>query len=122
LARLGLIGFCSDENSSFLRGAAEAPPLIREALFSDASNLWSENGTDLGGDEIFFEAGDISSASPRDIENSICALLAQGLRPISLGGDHSITFPIMKAIARDHSSVSILHFRRASRPLSRLSR
>lgn len=110
MARLGLIGFCSDENSSFLRGAAEAPPLIREALFSDASNLWSENGTDLGGDEIFFDAGDVSPASPRDIENSISALLAQGLRPISLGGDHSITFPIMKAIARDHPSVSILHF------------
>ncbi|MGZ8843203.1 MAG: agmatinase [Pyrinomonadaceae bacterium] len=110
MARLGLIGFCSDENSSFLHGSAEAPPLIREALFSDASNLWSENGTDLGGDEIFFEAGDVSLASPRDIENSISALLAQGLRPISLGGDHSITFPIIKAIARDHSSVSILHF------------
>jgi arginase len=65
LARLGLIGFCSDKNSSFLRGSAEAPPLIREALFSDASNLWSENGTDLGGDEIFFEAGDVSSDSRR---------------------------------------------------------
>lgn len=46
--RLGLIGFSSDQNSSFLRGAAEAPPLIRAALYSDASNLWSESGIDLG--------------------------------------------------------------------------
>lgn len=110
LARLALIGFCSDENSSFLRGAAEAPPLIREALFSDASNLWSENGTDLGRDGIFLDAGDTTPAAPKDIENSIEALLAEGLPTLSLGGDHSITFPIIKAIARKHPALSILHF------------
>jgi arginase len=108
--RLALIGFCTDENSSFLRGAAEAPPLIREALFSDASNLWSETGIDLGGDGIFFDAGDVFPASPATIESSVNDLLTQDLRPISLGGDHSITFPIVRALARKYPALSILHF------------
>lgn len=36
--------------------------------------------------------------------------MAQGRRPLALGGDHSITFPIVRAIAREYSSLSILHF------------
>lgn len=110
MAKLGLIGVCSDENSSFLRGAAEAPPLIREALFSDASNLWTESGIDLGSEGIFFDAGDVTPASPKDVEDSIRALLAQDLRPLCLGGDHSVTFPIMKAMASAHRALTILHF------------
>jgi arginase family enzyme len=49
-----LIGFPFDENSSFMRGAAEASPLIRQALFSDSSNLWTEQGIDLGADIVEF--------------------------------------------------------------------
>ena len=108
--KLGLIGFCSDENSSFLRGAAEAPPLIREALFSDASNLWTETGIDLGGDGVFFDAGDVVPTTPEKIEESVQSLLTRKLRPICLGGDHSITYPIIKAVAGEYPALSILHF------------
>lgn len=108
--RIGLVGFCSDGNSSFLRGAAEAPPLIRAALYSDASNLWSESGIDLGGEDVFFEAGDVTTDEPETIERVVSALLGQGLRPLSLGGDHSITYPIVRAVARAHPALSILHF------------
>jgi arginase len=108
--QLALVGFCADENSSFLRGAAQAPPLIRAALFSDASNLWSETGVDLGADGLIVDAGDVSPGSPDEIEDSVSSLLAKGLSPLSLGGDHSITFPITRAIARAHPALSILHF------------
>ena len=108
--RLGLIGFSSDKNSSFLRGAADAPPLIRAALFSNASNLWSESGIDLGRADVFLDVGDVTTDAPKDIEDSVGALLAQDLRPLSLGGDHSITYPIIRAVARAHSALSILHF------------
>jgi agmatinase len=108
--KVGLIGFCSDENSSFLRGAAEAPPLIREALFSDAANLWSETGIDLGQEGVLVEAGDVVPAPPASIEESVARLLAQNLCPISLGGDHSISFPILRAMARKYSALSILQF------------
>jgi len=110
MSRIGLIGFCSDKNSSFLRGAAEAPPLIREALYSDAANLWSESGIDLGRDDVFFDAGDLNTDAPKEIEGAVSGLLAQGLCPLVLGGDHSITWPIVRAIARAHPTLSILHF------------
>jgi len=112
--RLGIIGFCHDENSSFMRGTAAAPQLIRKALFSDASNLWTESGVDLGQPDIFFDAGDLDQVSGTDataaIENSITLLLSQRIRPLSLGGDHSITYPIVRALAREYPELSLLHF------------
>jgi arginase len=113
-AKLAIIGIRYDENSSFTKGAADAPPQIRAALRSDAWNLTSENGTDLSNDSIFFDAGDIEPVAGSDmltlIENSIYTLIGDGLTPISLGGDHSITHPIVRAFARKYRDLSILHF------------
>lgn len=83
LGRPTLVGIPFDGQSSYLRGAGDAPPKIREALLCDA-----------------FEA----------IEAGIGNLLDQGHRPISLGGDHSITFPIVKAFAARHRELTIIHF------------
>jgi arginase len=113
-AKLAVIGIRYDENSSFTKGAADAPPQIRAALRSDAWNLMSENGTDLSGDSTFFDAGDIEPVPGSDmnslIENSVHTLIADGLSPISLGGDHSITHPIVRAFARKYRDLSVLHF------------
>ena len=112
--KLALIGIRYDENSSFTKGAADAPPQIRAALRSDAWNLTTENGTDLSGDSTFFDAGDIEPVPGSEmsalIENSIYTLIADGLMPISLGGDHSITYPVVRAFARKYNNLSILHF------------
>lgn len=112
--KLAIIGIRYDENSSFTKGAADAPPQIRAALRSDAWNLTSENGTDLSDDSIFFDAGDIEPVAGSDmqtlIENSIYTLIADGLAPISLGGDHSVTHPIVRAFARKYKDLSVLHF------------
>jgi len=113
LCKLGIIGFPSDDNSSYLRGAANAPPLVREAFFSASSNLWSESGTDLGQPHIFFDAGDVTATAGREImtviEESIGTLLAHSLRPLSLGGDHSITYPILRALSKRYPSLSLLY-------------
>ena len=112
--KLGIVGFCYDENSSFMRGAADAPPLIREAFFSESSNLWSESGINLGQPHVFFDAGDVLPVVGKDmmvaIEDSIQHLLAHNLGPLSLGGDHSITYPIIRAVSKRYPSLSILHF------------
>ena len=39
--------------------------------------------------------------SLNDIEDFYLKLKAQGVRPLSVGGDHSITYPILKALGRD---------------------
>jgi arginase len=113
-ARLAILGIRYDENSSFTKGAADAPPQIRAALRSDAWNLTTENGTDLSGDNVFFDAGDIEPVAGSDmftlIENSIYTLIADGMAPISLGGDHSITYPIVRAFAKKYNNLSVVHF------------
>ncbi|MFN2531139.1 MAG: agmatinase [Pyrinomonadaceae bacterium] len=112
--RLALIGFRHDENSSYMKGAADAPPQIRAALRSESWNLTSESGIDLGVENTFFDAGDIEPLPGGDMfsifERSIITLLNDGLTPISLGGDHSITYPIIKAFKQKYPALTILHF------------
>ncbi|MBL8186485.1 MAG: arginase family protein, partial [Acidobacteria bacterium] len=108
-----LIGIPWDEMSSFMRGAAEAPPLIRAALFSEASNPFSESGLAVTREAIY-DAGDIAATNGEamlaQIEAGITTLLEQGFQPISLGGDHAITFPVLRAFAKRYRRLSILHF------------
>ena len=47
-----LVGVPSDENSTFMRGAALAPPRIRDALNAASSNLCTESVRDLGADAL----------------------------------------------------------------------
>jgi arginase len=114
--RLGkptLLGIPYDANSSFLRGPAEAPRAIREAFRTDASNLWTEDGVDLGAEGIFFDAGDLDLASGdavAAIERGVRELLNAGHRPVCLGGDHSVTYPILRAVGKAHSELTIVHF------------
>jgi arginase len=108
-----LLGIPFDGQSSYLRGAGDAPAKIREALACDASNHWTEPGVDLGVAGIYEDAGDLAFTE-RDwfaaIESGIGALLERGKRPVSLGGDHSITCPIVKAVAKTYSELTIFHF------------
>lgn len=46
--------------------------------------------------------------SLEDIERYYAALKAQGVRPLSVGGDHSITYPILKALGKD-APVGMVH-------------
>ena len=46
--------------------------------------------------------------SLEDIERFYTALHVQGVRPLSVGGDHSITYPILKALGRDRP-VGLVH-------------
>src|SRR6185295_1638485 len=83
-----LIGIPYDASSSFLRGAADAPPHIRRALESPSSNSWSESLTDLGNGAID-DAGDLNLQGDDvlgSIERGIRDVIERGGRPISLGG------------------------------------
>jgi len=106
-----LIGIPYDASSSFLRGSAAAPPLIRSALHSPAGNQYTERGADLS---QLADAGDLSisddpAIARTQIQEGIARLLDEGYRPIALGGDHSTTYPILRAIAAKHRKLSILH-------------
>jgi agmatinase len=105
-----LIGLPYDASSSFLRGAAAGPRAIRELLASAGTNHWSEPGVDT---RSLADAGDFVLGEPTAaraaIEAGIADLLAADARPIALGGDHSVTYPIVRAVARALGPVAILH-------------
>ncbi len=107
------LGIPLDENSSFLRGPALAPQKIREAFRSDSANYFSESGTDLNNHPGWTDIGDIKlSAMPEsfnEIDHAIAEQMAQNNKVLILGGDHSITYPIVKAVARKHKHLNILH-------------
>jgi agmatinase len=109
---VSIIGIPFDGNSSFVRGAALAPPRIRQAFYSPSTNLFSENLTDLGSISSLSDLGDLSFTEEGDafslIENTIHAALKQGSRLFSLGGDHSITYPIIKAYTSTYQQLTII--------------
>jgi arginase len=109
-----LLGLPTDSNSSYLRGAAEAPQAIRRALHSGASNMTAENGVDVGQEGLLLDAGDVAlTETPEDFDRIVSAVrgeLERGRRVLSLGGDHFVTYPILRAHAERGARPAILHF------------
>jgi agmatinase len=109
-----LIGLPTDVNSSFLRGPAKGPDAIRAALASDHTSGSAEIGDVFGQDVRWNDSGDLrldeDESDPARIEAAVAQAIASGEMPFSLGGDHSITFPAMRAVARAYGPVDILHF------------
>lgn len=109
-----LLGIPFDANSSYLRGATKAPPLIRKAFRCDSSNMWSETGVDLSAPGSFSDAGDIKFPKGKKpfevIERTVSGLLEKNQRPVCLGGDHSVTYPIVRAFSKKYSDLTIIHF------------
>ena len=47
---------------------------------------------------------------PGTIEDHVAAILDAGVRSIVLGGDHFLTLPIVRAHAKRHGKISLIHF------------
>ena len=111
---ISIIGIPTDTNSSFMSGASQAPPIIMSEFNSDATNKFSENGIDLGRGNHWLDRGNliltephnefglISSAIQKELTNNNCC--------ISIGGDHSITYPIIAAHHKFFPKINIVHF------------
>jgi len=111
---VALVGILSDANSSHKRGAAAAPEFIRRALHSGSANLCSELGVDLAENNCFIDVGDRQVDNDPEsflaIEDEIIKITQRGALPLVLGGDHAITYPVLRAIKRANGPVNILHF------------
>ena len=111
-SRLCLIGAPWDGSSSFVRGAAAAPPRIREALWSDSTNSSTELGIAIEPD-TFDDGGDLpmpgdAAGARLLIEQAVTSVVLAGGIPVVLGGDHSISYPALRAFRRQPPA-TILH-------------
>jgi agmatinase len=112
-AAVTLLGIPFDDFSSYARGPAEAPPHIRRALQDEASNMFAESGLDLGPTAQWRDGGDLDFrgvAAPVDFMTTAARRwLDTGTRLCVLGGDHSITYPVVRAHADQSPRLNILH-------------
>jgi guanidinobutyrase len=61
------------------------------------------------------DIGDVA-VNPYDLKKSVAiieaaydGILAEGCRPLTLGGDHTITLPILRAVRKHHGPVGLIH-------------
>lgn len=118
-----LLGVPLGHNSSFLQGSAFAPPYIREAIWSASSNSTTEEGKILTDLRVLADVGDVPVQVIREsgiedyrlmkvVSDSVKLIMDEDpLRPLVLGGDHSVSFPVVRAISEKLGGpVDILHF------------
>ncbi len=107
-----LVGLPFDQKSSFLRGAADAPAAIRKVLHSGASNYLTENGIHIQEDLSLIDHGDVTISSYLETTGILKNQLGNKFcKTLYLGGDHSVTYPIVKYLSGIHQEpFDILHF------------
>eukprot|EP00897_Mesotaenium_endlicherianum_P009686 jgi/Mesen1/8746/ME000052S08170 len=121
-ATAALLGVPLGHNSSFLQGPAFAPPRIREAIWCGSTNSTTEEGLELKDPRVLSDCGDVAVQEVRDsgvadeplmrmISDAIKLVMAEApFRPLVLGGDHSIAFPSVRAVAEALGGpVDVLH-------------
>ena len=118
---VAIVGAPLDQGSFNRAGARQGPRAIREAsqLYGTAfvANMGFYN-VELGGYILgktkIVDYGDIPVAPTLSLENldfiteTIKEIHRHGVFPVVLGGDHSITYPVVRAL--DDKSFSIVHF------------
>ena len=114
-ADIAVVGVPFDSGVSYRPGARFGPAHVRQS-----SRLLRPYNPQLAmepfGVAQVVDAGDIA-CNPFDIAEAITqveaaatALLAGTERLLTLGGDHTIALPLLRAVAKKHGPVAVLHF------------
>ncbi len=112
---VALLGIPFDDKSCYLRGAAQGPQAVRAASTSKAINAWTELGVNLEEETVLADLGDVDASGNYEevfsrLEKKVSEILSKNAVPVILGGDHSISYPVVKAFARKYKPLDILHF------------
>lgn len=115
-ADVAVIGVPFDLATTNRPGTRLGPRALREASANLAwckPYVWDKdpcevlNIVDAG--DVFFDPGRPQDI-PAIIEAHYQALLEHPIKPLSLGGDHFISYPILRALRRKHGPISLIHF------------
>jgi len=108
MKRINIQGINYDQKSSYQQGPSLAPTAIRKALYSGSMNLFAESGITIE-NEFIVDQGDFTITNYFDIEKITEKNLTHNTKVFTLGGDHSITYPIIKAHQSYYPTLDILH-------------
>ena len=114
-ADYAIVGIPDDSGEFFRVGQRFAPNSIRE--YSAMLRPYHINmGVDVMAELKGFDYGDVNCIPNRTEFNQnrayekVVKLVEKGIIPISLGGDHSIALPDMRAVAKVHGPIGLVHF------------
>lgn len=97
-----IMGVLFDATSSFRTGSRWAPDAIRRASYNFETYDY-EYDSDIT-EQQFHDVGDIEFGNPYDmiseVEATISGVFDDGKVPLTLGGEHTITLPCVKALSR----------------------
>lgn len=114
-ADVAVVGVPFDSGVSFRPGARFGPSHVREASrllrpynpAQDVSPFAAQQVVDAG--DFAVNPFDIGEAVA-DIERQALELREHATRTVVIGGDHTIALPMLRAVAKEHGPVAVLHF------------
>jgi agmatinase len=114
-ADIAVVGIPFDAGAIYRPGARFGPAHIRESSrllrpynpSQDASPFVLAQVVDAG--DIAVNPFNIELAV-KQIEEGVDELLEAGMRLVTLGGDHTIAYPILKALHKKHGPITVIHF------------
>jgi agmatinase len=114
-ADIAVLGAPFDAGVSYRPGARFGPAHIRQSSrllrpYNPALDIGPFDGQQVA------DAGDVA-CNPFDIGEAIgqvqaaaAAILGRGTRLLTLGGDHTVALPLLRAVTARHGPVAVLHF------------
>ena len=109
-------GIPFDSATSFRPGARFGPAAVRAASVQLAELLAFPFGFDPFDHLAVADYGDcfLDYGYPQDVVKQVeahaDAILAAGAMMLTLGGDHFVTYPLLRAHAKKHGPLSLIHF------------
>jgi agmatinase len=112
---VALLGIPYDGGTSYRTGARFGPRAVREQ--SSLIRSWHPVLKVHPFERLrVADCGDVDvvpisiERTYEQVERRLDAVLAAGAIPLCVGGDHSISLPILRAVARRHGPVGVIHF------------
>lgn len=108
----GIIGVPFDSTTSYHSGSRLGPVVVREASYG-FENYNINFKTSL--DAVFYDFGDVNvvpgncEATCKIVEDTTNELLDLGIRPITIGGEHSASIGVIKALSERHDKLTVVH-------------
>lgn len=113
---IAIVGVPFDTGTSFRPGARFGPSAVRESSRLLRPGYHVELDVTPVAEVQVVDAGDIACTpynigrAVEQIEAQVLPLMAVNKRVISVGGDHTIALPMLRAVSKVHGPVALLHF------------
>ena len=108
----GIIGVPFDSTTSYHSGARLGPIVVREASYGfEKYNINFKSSVDT----VFYDFGDVNvvpgncEATCKIVEDTVNELLDLEIRPITIGGEHSASIGVIKALSEKYDKLTVVH-------------